>query len=112
MRYRFIESHKKVWPITLMCSVLNVSSSGFYEWVHRRPSRRAIANDVLDGRVRQVFDAHKQRYGAPRIADEVSGQGLPCSENRVARRMWVLGIQHKKFKVTTDLNHTSRSPRI
>ena len=41
MRYRFIETHKKVWPITPMCSLLNVSSSGFYVWVHRRPSRRA-----------------------------------------------------------------------
>jgi putative transposase len=108
MRYRFIETHKKVWPITLMCNVLNVSSSGFYEWVHRRPSRRAIANDRLDGHIRQVFDQHKQRYGAPRIADEINGQGLSCSENRVARRMRVLGIQaiqRRKFKVTTDSNH-------
>ena len=91
MRYRFIETHKKVWPITLMCNVLNVSSSGFYEWVHRRPSRRAIANDRLDGHIRQVFDQHQQRYGAPRIVDEINGRGLSCSENRVARRMRVLG---------------------
>jgi hypothetical protein len=89
MRYRLIETHKKVWPITLMCNVLNVSSSGFYEWVHRRPSRRAIANDRLDGHIRQVFDQHKQRYGAPRIVDEINGRGLSCSKNRVARRMRV-----------------------
>jgi len=108
MRYRFIETHKKVWPINVMCSVLNVSSSGYYGWTHRRPSRRALANDILDSHIRQVFSAHKQRYGAPRIADEVNGQGLSCSENRVARRMRVLGIQgiqSKKFKVTTDSNH-------
>lgn len=109
MRYRFIESYKKVWPITVMCSVLNVSTSGYYGWVHRRPSRRALANGVLDGHIRQVFSQHKQRYGAPRLADEISSGGLLCSENRVARRMRVLGIQaiqRKKFKVTTDSNHT------
>jgi len=67
------------------------------------------ANDILDSHIRQVFGQHKQRYGAPRIADEVHGQGLPCSENRVARRMRVMGIQgvqRQKFKVTTDSNHT------
>lgn len=109
MRYRFVDAHKKVWPINLMCSVLNVSTSGYYDWAHRRPSRRALANGILDGHIRQVFSEHKQRYGAPRIADEINGRGLSCSENRVARRMRVLGmqaIQCRKFKVTTDSNHT------
>jgi putative transposase len=115
MRYRFIETHKKVWPITLMCNVLNVSSSGFYEWGHRRPSRRAIANDRLDGHIRQVFDQHKQRYGAPRIVDEINGHGQSCSKNRVARRMRVMGIQaiqRKSSRSPPTRTTTSRSPRI
>ena len=36
--------------------------------------------------------------------------GIGCSENRVARRMRALGlraIQAKKFKVTTDSNHSN-----
>ena len=46
--------------------------------------------------------------GAPRITDELDDESIECSENRVARRMRVLGlqaIQAKKFKVTTDSNH-------
>ena len=35
MRYRFIDTHKKVWPINLMCGVLDVSRSGFYHWQGR-----------------------------------------------------------------------------
>jgi len=108
MRYRFVDAHKKVWPINLMCRVLNISTSGYYDWTHRRPGRRALANGILDGHIRQVFGQHKQRYGAPRVADEINGRGISCSENRVARRMRVLGIraiQCKKFKVTTDSNH-------
>ena len=84
MRYRFIDAHKKVWPINVMSSVLNVSTSGYYGWLQRRPSRRALANDILDGHIRQVFSQHKQRYGAPRLVDEIKGRGLSCSENRVA----------------------------
>ncbi len=30
MRYPLIDTHKKTWPINLMCQVLNVSTSGYY----------------------------------------------------------------------------------
>ena len=55
------------------------------------------------------FARHRQRYGAPRITDDLHDEGIECSENRVARRMRALGlkaIQAKKFKVTTDSNHS------
>lgn len=109
MRYRFIDGHKKVWPIDLMCGVLGVSRSGFYDWARRGPSRRAQANVLLDGRIHDIFSRHRQRYGSPRIVDELRDEGIACSENRVARRMRVLelkAIQARKFKVTTDSNHT------
>ena len=108
MRYRFIDAHKKAWPINLMCSVLNVSRSGFYHWAGRMPSQRAQSNSQVDRRIREIFVHHRQRYGAPRITDALHDEGTECSENRVARRMRALGlkaIQAKKFKVTTDSNH-------
>ena len=109
MRYRFIDAYKKAWPIILMCGVLNVSRSGFYDWAARGPSRRTQSNRKLDSRIRTIFSRHKQRYGAPRITTDLHDEGVKCSENRVARRMRALGlraIQAKKFKVTTDSNHT------
>ena len=109
MRYRFIDGHKKVWPIHLMCDVLSVSRSGYYDWAGRGPSRRAQANALLDGRIYDIFSRHRQRYGSPRITDDLRDEGIACSENRVARRMRVLelkAIQARKFKVTTDSNHT------
>ncbi len=109
MRYRFVDEHKKTWPIILMCGVLSVSRSGFYDWLARVPSPRALLNRALDSRIRTTFSRHKQRYGAPRILKDLHDEGVECSENRVARRMRALGlraIQAKKFKVTTDSNHT------
>ena len=70
MRYRFIDAHKKAWPIILMCGVLNVSRSGFYDWAARGPSRRTQSNRKLDSRIRTIFSRHKQRYGAPRITSD------------------------------------------
>ena len=108
MRYRFIDTHKKAWPINLMCGVLDVSRSGFYHWSGRKPGQQERSNRELDSRIRELFARHKQRYGAPRITDDLHDEGIACSENRVARRMRLLGlraIQAKKFKVTTDSNH-------
>ena len=75
MRYRFIDAHKKVWPINLMCGVLNVSRSGFYHWAGRMPSQRAQSNSQVDKRIRAIFVHHRQRYGAPRITDALHDEG-------------------------------------
>ena len=109
MRYRFIDEQKKAWPVTLMCGVLGVSRSGYYDWTARGLSRRVRSNHELDRRIREIFAEHRQRYGAPRIADALHDEGIKCSENRIARRMCALelkAIQAKKFKVTTDSNHS------
>ena len=108
MRYQFIERYKKVWPVNLMCCVLEVSSTGYYDWRRRVPGARARSNQVLDGHIRQVFCQHKGRYGSPRLTDELNDNGIAGSENRVARRMRCLELQAcqvKKFKVTTDSEH-------
>ena len=108
MRYAFIKRYQKAWPINLMCCVLEVSTTGYYAWSTRVPGSRACANQLLDGHIRQVFRRHKERYGSPRIAGELHDNGIAGSENRIARRMRVLGlqaVQRKKFKVTTDSEH-------
>ena len=108
MRYRLIDAQKKAWPVFLMCDVLNVSRSGYYDWRARGPSQWAQSNRELDQRIRAIFAHHRQRYGVPRVTDVLHDEGTRCSKNRVARRMQALGlkaIQAKKFKVTTDSTH-------
>ena len=108
MRYRFIDKQKKAWPVTLMCGVLGVSRSGYYDWTARGRGRRVRSNNELDRRISQTFAEHRQRYGAPRITAALHDEGIECSENRIARRMRALGlqaIQAKKFKSTTDSKH-------
>ncbi len=109
MRYQFIDKQQKAWPITLMCTVLGVSRSGYYDWTGRGLSERERLNDQLDRRITAIFVEHRQRYGSPRIAAALHDEGLTYSENRIARRMRTLGlqaIQAKKFKVTTDSKHS------
>ena len=76
MKYRFMDLHRHEFSIALTARVLNVSRSGFYDWCQPRgPSVRAIAREILDERVKAVFEAHKGRYGAPRVTAELRELG-------------------------------------
>lgn len=41
MKYAFIARHRSVWPTRMMCRVMAVSHSGFYEWLGRAASQRS-----------------------------------------------------------------------
>ena len=92
-----------------MCRVLEVSHSGYYDWVERQPSVSELRRDELAAEIRAIHSAVKKRYGSPRMHAELVAKGRACSVNTVAKIMKGLGIQaisHKKFRVsTTDSNH-------
>nr|WP_253308647.1 IS3 family transposase [Rickettsia endosymbiont of Ceutorhynchus assimilis] len=70
----------------------------------RLASKRALDNQQLTEKIKEIFTANYQTYGSPRIHAELREQGFVCSRPRVARLMSVTGIQakmYKKFKKTT-----------
>ena len=54
-----------VYPLSVVCRVLNVTQMGFHAWRIREPSTRE--RDLLRADIRKVFDVHRGRYGAPRL---------------------------------------------
>ena len=66
MRFRFIEGHREVFPVRVMCSVLHVSASGYYAWRSRPESARARANKELVEDIRRVHAGSRRRYGTLR----------------------------------------------
>jgi putative transposase len=94
----------------LLCDVLNVSRSGYYDWLQQKPSKRAQANQQLDEEINMVYFEHKKRYGALRITRALQTKTIACSHTRVARRMKIMNLKaiaKKKFKVTTDSEHSN-----
>lgn len=109
MKYAFIRENQRAFSVLLMCKLFDVSRSGFYAWFSRKPSKRNQANQVLDAKIKFIFAKHKQRYGAPRVTRELKKQNELCSHTRVANRMKAMNIKaiaKKKFKVTTDSEHS------
>ena len=50
-----------------MCRVLTVSRSGFYQWLHKPLSDRAIEDQRLLGLIRDSYVASNGVYGSPRV---------------------------------------------
>ena len=92
-----------------MCQAFEVSKSGYYQWLHRKPSNRAIETKKIKELIRSVYQESKGRYGSPKIAKELEFKGLRVSRPRVARLMRSEGIKsiiQKKYRVsTTDSKH-------
>ena len=70
-----------------MCHLLDVSRSGFYAWLNRRPSDHAREDDRLRVLIRAISRASRATYGAPRVLAELRAQGEKVSKKRVARLM-------------------------
>jgi putative transposase len=79
--------------VRTLCRLLGVSRSGFYAWLARPASARAVADAVLTEQVRQVHAANREVYGAPRIHAELADVGVRVARKRVARLMRAAGLQ-------------------
>jgi putative transposase len=93
------------------CRVLGVARSGYYKWLHAEPSPRAIDDAVLAAEVKEIFDDHRGRYGAPRVRRALRRRRHRPSKKRVARMMRILGLRAhtpRRFGRTTDSRHTKR----
>jgi putative transposase len=109
VKYTFIVAELMMYPLSVVCLVLGITQSGFHFWRRRAPSMREQARDLLRDQIRQVFDANRARYGAPRIYKTLCEQhGYTGSLNRIQTLMRAMGLKAKagrKFKVTTDSAH-------
>jgi putative transposase len=71
----------------MMCRLLNVSTSGYYEWRSRKPGERQQDNTRLLKKIRDIHQDSDGVFGSPRIYEELRYRGETCSLNRVARLM-------------------------
>ncbi len=86
-RFRFIKNHRECFGVRYLCRKLFVSFSGFYKWLNRPISLRAIENGELVHSIKRIFERHDGNYGSPRIHRTLVDLGLVVNHKRVARIM-------------------------
>lgn len=103
-----MENLSKEFPIVRMAAVFNIHRGGYYKWTKHPVTKRELENIKLTKKINEIFFEYKHRYGSPRIAKELSEQGITCSKNRVCKLMKrekLIPKARRKFKITTDSNH-------
>jgi transposase InsO family protein len=106
MKFGFIASAEKAFPVAAMCRVFSVTRQGYYAYLKRQTAKRP-AEVELQAQIRQAYAEGRGAYGSPRVVAALRNKGVPASKRRVERTMRALGLQGRKrrrFRVTTQAN--------
>jgi putative transposase len=102
---------KSDFPIYSMCQIMDVSTSGYYDWRQRRdcPGPRALENQTLAQEIDLIHTQSRHTYGSPRVMQELRKKGRRHGRHRIARLMKQKGLcgrQKGRHRVqTTDSKH-------
>ena len=103
-----MQENREQFPLAVMCQVLKVSRSGYYEWRTRQPSKQ-LEDKHLTQRVVALFWQGRGCYGTRRLKRLLAQEGLIVSRRRIGRLLTEQGLvckTRKKHKpCTTDSTH-------
>jgi putative transposase len=85
--YEFIKAHRDKYPVEVMCQELEVAQSGYYAWLQKPVSDRALEDSRLLVLIRASYRASHGIYGARRVFLDLREAGETCSLHRVERIM-------------------------
>jgi putative transposase len=104
-----MKNHRVDYSIAGMCTCFNVSRSGYYAWLRRKPSPRHLQRVSLDQQVKTLFHQYKQRYGAERLQRKIQQEdGKRYNLKTIAaslKRQSLVTKAARKFKATTNSRH-------
>ena len=108
MIYDFIRQQQKAYPIAVLCAVMDVSRSAYYQYIKADRAMKIDKDFVLLSEVRQIHKQTRGAYGSRRTAESLRVKGYPVGRYRAGSLMKKAGVsakQRKKFKITTDSKH-------
>jgi putative transposase len=104
-----IRELRLVYFVSLLCRVLEVTTSGYYAWVKRPLTVRQREEMRLELEIRAAHKRTRQTYGPERLQRDLADNGVVVVVHRIKRIRRKLGLrcrQKRKFKATTDSRHS------
>ena len=108
MRIDFIHRHRKEWPITVLCKVMRVNRSYYYDFIKNKQNQVDEKLEKLKKSLQALFEQHKQNYGSRRLMKALRAEGFEIGRYRVRKLMKSLGLfvkQKLRYQNTTDSKH-------
>lgn len=107
-----MKANQDTFPVGVLCRLLRVSRSGFYDWRDRPMSRHARRDVELSALIHATFDRSLRTYGARRVYEELRDDyGVRVARKRVARLMrqaGLKGVQKRRFVCATRSGQPER----
>ena len=115
MKYAWIHEHCDSFPIAVMCEVLDVSTSGYYDSLERPPSPRAQRHARIQDAVRQVHAESHGNYGSYKVVEKMRQRNdlESACRNTVAQAMREMGLKSRvsrRFTPTTTQADPTKTP--
>ena len=100
---------RPVYPLPLICRVLEVSRSGYYAWLKRPPSKQKKEEGRLEVEIKAAHKRTRKTCGPERLQKDLAAHGVKvgiCRIRRIRKKLGIRCKQIKKFKATTDSRHS------
>jgi putative transposase len=108
-----MHAEKSNFSIARMARLLEVSRSGFYAWLGRAPSARAVRAERIEAKIAWFHGESDEVSGSPRILADLREDGEIISRKTVAksmRRLGLKGICPRRWRTTTIVDHADAYP--
>jgi putative transposase len=114
---RYVDEHRERFGVEPICTSLGVSVSAYYQRRSGQRSARAVEDDRLLGRIRELHAANYFAYGYRRMWKALRRAGEQVPRCRVQRLMKAHGIQGAKrrgkpWRTTKPDLHAPRRPDL
>jgi putative transposase len=108
----FVAAHRDRFGVEPILRVVGIAVSTFYGWQAQaaHPSRRAVDDRALLGRIRAIHTRSGGTYGAPRVHAQLGRDGIRVGRKRVERLMRAAGL-HGAFVRKRRRSSTRQDPR-
>lgn len=115
MKYAWITEHRDEFFVNIMCRVLNVSTSGYYDSIGRPPSKRAERHEKILQSVARVHEESHGIYGSIKVADQLNkndDEEYACRNTTAAamRELDLKSCVSKRFTPTTTQADPNKKP--
>jgi putative transposase len=108
VKYAFIQRHAFKYPVTLLCRVVGVKHSSYYDWRGHGGKVIPVEELKLMRRMKKLFRASRQSLGSRMMMQNLHDEGFNIGRYRVRMLMKSMGLvvkRKRKYKVTTDSKH-------
>ena len=96
MRYRFIQEQQRRYPVRILCRVMQVSSSAYYDWRNRGAEVIDHATWFLCHRMKALFVESRNSLGSRQMMKQLRKEGFEVGRDRTRRLMTALNLKVKQ----------------